>query len=134
MGLTLRQAQDRCGVSRSTIHRALKSGKLSGTRAEDGSWSIEESELARVFPWDVSEPVQRDDKRQVGDSEAVLLVKVSMLEQQLERERDTIDDLRRRLDRSEDRILALSAPVPTIPSETTKKTLMERLRFIMSGK
>ena len=123
MGLTLRQAADLCGASRSTIHRALKSGKLSGTRIEDGAWDIEPSELARVFPWDISEPVQRDNsgqgKERTSEKEAVLAVKVEMLEHQLERERDTIADLRKRLDRAEDRVLALtSQTLPPAPEPT----------------
>lgn len=114
MGLTLRQAAELSGTSRSTIHRALKSGKLSGGRLEDGAWDIDPSELARVFPWDVIEPAQRDaagqERNASGEREAVLAVRVEMLEHQLDRERDTIEDLRKRLDRAEDRILALSAP------------------------
>lgn len=123
MGLTLRQAADLCGASRSTIHRALKSGKLSGKRLEDGAWDIDPSELARVFPWDISEPVQRDNSGQgkegTSEREAVLAVKVEMLEHQLERERDTIADLRKRLDRAEDRVLALtSQTLPPAPELT----------------
>lgn len=114
MGLTLRQAAELSGTSRSTIHRALKNGKLSGGRLEDGAWDIDPSELARVFPWDISEPVQRDttgqDRNGSGERESVLAVRVEMLERQLDRERDTVEDLRKRLDRAEDRILALSAP------------------------
>lgn len=114
MGLTLRQAADLSGTSRSTIHRALKSGKLSGGRLEDGAWDIDPSELARVFPWDITEPAQRDvagqERNGPGEREAVLAVRVEMLEHQLDRERDTVEDLRKRLDRAEDRILALSAP------------------------
>lgn len=112
MGLTLRQAAEQCGASRSTIHRALKSGKMSGIKAKDGAWSIDPSELARVFPWDVSGPVQRDMTDRARDGEdhgaAVLAMQVQMLESQLERERDTVEDLRRRLDRAEDRVLALT--------------------------
>ena len=123
MGLTLRQAADLCGASRSTIHRALKSGKLSGNRLEDGAWDIDPSELVRVFPWDISEPVQRDNPGQgregANEREAVLVVKVEMLEHQLERERDTIADLRKRLDRAEDRVLALtSQALPPAPEPT----------------
>ena len=114
MGLTLRQAAELSGTSRSTIHRALKTGKLSGGRLEDGTWDIDPSELARVFPWDIAEPVQRDttgqERNGSGDKESVLAVRVEMLERQLDRERDTVEDLRKRLDRAEDRILALSAP------------------------
>lgn len=114
MGLTLRQAAELSGTSRSTIHRALKNGKLSGGRLDDGAWDIDPSELARVFPWDINEPVHRDTKGQERNGseerESVLAVRVEMLERQLDRERDTVEDLRKRLDRAEDRILALSAP------------------------
>ena len=37
-----------------------------------------------------------------------MAVKVEMLEAQLERERETVADLRKRLDRAEDRLTALS--------------------------
>jgi hypothetical protein len=114
MGLTLRQAAELSGTSRSTIHRALKNGKISGGRLEDGAWDIDPSELARVFPWDITEPVQRDttgqERNGSGERESVLAVRVEMLERQLDRERDTVEDLRKRLDRAEDRILTLSAP------------------------
>jgi hypothetical protein len=43
--LSLAEAAKHCGVNRSTILRAVKSGKVSGTRNEDGSWSVEASEL-----------------------------------------------------------------------------------------
>lgn len=145
MGLTLRQAADLCGASRSTIHRALKNGKLSGGRLEDGSWDIDPSELSRVFPWDTTGPDQRDSEGQVHNSagarEAVLSVKIEMLEQQLERERDTVTDLRKRLDRTEDRVLALTAPAlaPTpqalTPSERPMpETLWGRLRYVLRGR
>ena len=54
-----------------------------------------------------------------SEREAVLVIKVEMLEHQLERERDTIADLRKRLDRAEDRVLALTSqalpPAPVTP-------------------
>ena len=133
MTLTLRQAADKCGKSRSTVHRALKSGKLSGSRDDDGTWSIDASELARVFPWDAHEHGHWDDKGrgrdETGDSSAVLAVRVEMLEQQLERERDTVEDLRRRLDRAEERAFALSAPSPTQrQQEGPQRGLWERVR------
>ena len=135
MGLTLRQAADLCGASRSTIHRALKSGKLSGNRLEDGAWDIDPSELVRVFPWDMSEPVQRNDlgqgRERASEREAVLAVKVEMMEHQLERERDTIADLRKRLDRAEDRVLALTSQ-PILPAPitlTAPKSIPTRRRW-----
>jgi hypothetical protein len=111
MGLSLRQAADTCGKSRSTIHRALQSGKLSGTKDDSGEWSIEGAELARVFPWDTQGHDQREatgQQRATPDMGEVMVVKVAMLEQQLEREQETVADLRKRLDRAEDRVAALT--------------------------
>lgn len=115
MGLTLRQAAEQCGKSRSTIHRALKSGKLSGDRTDDGAWSIDPSELARVFPRDSNGHAQGDSAQPQRDTSVignqVLQVKVAMLEDQLQRERDTVEDLRKRLDKAEERVFLLSAPI-----------------------
>lgn len=49
MALSLSQAAKAAGKSKSTINRAIKSGKLSATRHDDGSYSIDASELSRVF-------------------------------------------------------------------------------------
>jgi excisionase family DNA binding protein len=46
---TLGQAARQCGVSKGTISKAIKTGKLSATRREDGSWSIDNAELARYL-------------------------------------------------------------------------------------
>lgn len=49
MKYTAGQAAKAVGVSTATITRALKSGKISGEKDENGSWSIDLSELYRVF-------------------------------------------------------------------------------------
>lgn len=141
MGLTLRQAADLCGRSRSTIHRALKSGKLSGGRDDDGSWSIDPSELARVFPWDTTGQAQRDteghpdtgQKSPSNEETAVLRMKVAMLEQQLEREQGTVEDLRRRLDKAEERAYLLSAPQQDKKPITQQENLWGRLLQLIKG-
>ena len=38
---TLSEAAAACGINRSTVLRALKSGKISGTRDEAGAWHVE---------------------------------------------------------------------------------------------
>jgi hypothetical protein len=111
MGLSLRQAADTCGKSRSTIHRALQSGKLSGTKDDNGEWSIEGAELARVFPWDTQGHDHWEatgHQRATPDMGGIMAVKVAMLEQQLEREQETVADLRKRLDKAEDRVASLT--------------------------
>lgn len=50
MALNLRTAAQQAGVSKSTILRAVKSGRLSATRTADMGYDIEPAELFRVYP------------------------------------------------------------------------------------
>jgi excisionase family DNA binding protein len=50
MRYTLGQAAKATGLSKMTIQRALKSGRLSGHKDDTGSYQIDPSELHRVFP------------------------------------------------------------------------------------
>lgn len=122
MQFSLSQAAKETGKGKSSIHRAIKSGKLSAHRHEDGTYSIDASELFRAFPPTLLEPVQErtlepNQEQPVTPTvtEEVLRVRVEMLTNQLEREQDTVADLRRRLDRAEERILALSHSPATAP-------------------
>ena len=47
--LSIREAVKHYQVSRPTLTKALKSGKISGTQDGQGKWSIDPSELARVY-------------------------------------------------------------------------------------
>lgn len=131
MNFTLSGAAKEAGVSKSTLSKALNTGRLSGERLEDGSFRIDAAELFRVFPKSTIEKgddpfavTVRERVKAAGElplPELVLLqFKVQMLEEQLGRERDlrnqeretsqeTVLDLRKRLDRSEERVLALTA-------------------------
>lgn len=48
-GLSLRQAAQQAGTSKSTILRAIQNGRLSATRTDDGGYSIDPAELFRVY-------------------------------------------------------------------------------------
>lgn len=55
--LSMSSAATQAGVSKATIHRAIKSGKLSAARRDDGSYEIDPAELFRVYaPGNVSIP------------------------------------------------------------------------------
>jgi hypothetical protein len=58
MSYTLTTAARAVGLNRTTILRAIKSGKISGTKDEHGEWHIEPAELHRVYP-----PVARTEPR-----------------------------------------------------------------------
>lgn len=123
MEYTLTTAAKATGIGRSTIHRAITKGRLSAKRLEDGSYRIDPAELARAFPpsqpipegpspWDAKG--QPETPRDGGGTELALLrLKVSTLEDMLSRERETVDDLRKRLDReAEERRVLLRQLMP----------------------
>ena len=47
--LSLRDAAEQAGTSKSTIWRAIKAGRLSATRTDDGGFAIDPAELFRAF-------------------------------------------------------------------------------------
>ena len=47
--LTLGQAARRASVGKTTFTRAIKAGRLSATRRDDGGYEIDPSELSRVY-------------------------------------------------------------------------------------
>ena len=109
---TLGEAAKQAGVSKPTLSKAIKTGRLSAERQPDGSYRIQPAELFRVYPPEThgnglarSEFDEREtgnDNRLVGDEVAGLRERLALLTVEREREReqltDQIEDLRRRLD------------------------------------
>lgn len=108
MGYTLGEAAKASGKAKTTIQRAIKTGRISASKTETGSYDIEPSELHRVFPVTVAQPIIKNATQPHENGVDVLQVKVEMLEQQLRREEETTGDLRKRLDRAESRIVSLT--------------------------
>jgi excisionase family DNA binding protein len=50
MSMTLAEAAAACGIDKSTVRRAVRSGRISGVRDELGVWRVEPVELHRIFP------------------------------------------------------------------------------------
>jgi excisionase family DNA binding protein len=114
MHYTLGEAAKRTGLSKPTIQRAIKSGKLSALRNEDGSYSIDPAEVERVYgplhvssndTVNVTDDVTAVSSNETGGLEAEiqhLRERLSSLALERDRERvqltDQIEDLRRRLD------------------------------------
>lgn len=94
--LSLSQAAKLTGKSKSTINRAIKTGKLSATRHEDGSYSIDPAELSRTF--DV-EPLNGAKRHDADPDGTRLLERIAALEAMLNREREISDDLKEDRDR-----------------------------------
>jgi excisionase family DNA binding protein len=97
MAYSLGQAAEAAGVSKTTLRRAIRSGRLSATRRDDGSYEVEPVELHRAFPspGDGAAPVARHG---ADNDTGGLRVEVEMLRERLAEKDDVIRDLRTRLD------------------------------------
>jgi len=103
MKYTLGKAAEATGKSKTTIHRAIHSGKLSAFRNEQGEYEIDPSELMRVYDIVTPEPKRQNDMERsvipvTSDESPVLRAEIEGLKQQLALVKDERDDLRRRLD------------------------------------
>jgi chromosome segregation ATPase len=108
MVYTLGQAAKATGKSKSTILKAIKSGRVSGKKNENGDWEIDPAELHRVYSIALVNglPEQRStrqDTPQENTGELIgLRVKLEAAEQRLKDSNEHVLDLRRRLDQSEE--------------------------------
>jgi hypothetical protein len=112
--LSLTQAAKIAGKSKSTINRAIKSGKLSATRHDDGSYSIDGAELARVFPIGTpsgSEWVSAAPPMELART-ATLEAENAALRAALDREREALDEVRADRDAWKQQATALLAAPP----------------------
>jgi hypothetical protein len=100
MKLTLNQAAKDCGRAKSTISKAIKTGKLSHEKGDKGAFLIDQSELHRVFPPTGNEqprdPVANIKKEQENSA---LQVEIDAIRRELEtanrertREREQLTD------------------------------------------
>lgn len=126
MGYSLSEAAKATGKNKSTIQRAIKNGKVSGSKDASGAYAIEPAELHRVFAPVVAQSGaqhgQSNDAQQGGNAsgnnrlERVLQVETELavarernagLEEQKRYLTETVEDLRKRLDSSESWMVAL---------------------------
>lgn len=115
-GLTLSQAAKALGKSKSTLNRAIKTGRLSATRNEDGTFSINPAELYRAFP----EPSENARQERPKEPERTVVPddlgsRISLLQQLLEREREAVADLKEDRDRWRQQATSLLANQEAVP-------------------
>jgi len=98
MGIGLREAENLTGLGRSSLQKAIKTGKLSATRASSGAWEVEVSELQRVYALKLPEPGLDQPRNEVSGPD----IERDLLRQQLRMMEETVSDLRARLTRSDE--------------------------------
>jgi hypothetical protein len=114
MSYTLAEAATACGINKSTVLRAVKSGRISGTKDELGAWHVEAAELHRVFPPAASAAASREALPRHAPADAATDALVAELRAVIADLRQDRDDLRQDRDEWRDvaKRLALSAPAP----------------------
>ena len=127
---TLGKAALATGKSKTTLHRAITSGKISASRNESGEYEIDPAELMRVYKIVTPDPQKHSEMEQsvTVDETPVLRAEIEGLKQQLALLKDERDDLRRRLDEDSTERRRLTLLLTEAPSmHTPKLSLWKRL-------
>src|SRR4029453_15665890 len=95
--LSLSEAGTAAGIAKSTIWRAIKTGRMSATRTHTGTYQVDPAELFRVFP--PAMPKDGDTKR-VGmavepGAMAALEAQISALKEVSSLLKEQLDDVRK---------------------------------------
>jgi hypothetical protein len=98
MPYTLAAAAAATGLSKTTIFRAIKSGKISGSKDVNGQWQVEPAELHRVYP-PLAEAANSTDAPQhdapVDVAAAVELeLRLAVLEERVIYLKDALEEMR----------------------------------------
>ena len=95
--LTLGQAARETGLTKSAISKAIKNGRLSAPKGEQGQYQIDPAELFRVYP--VTHQSNGETKQQETQNETSgLQGQIEVLRELLKQVEGERNDLRRRLD------------------------------------
>lgn len=130
MKLSANEAAKQTGKSVPTITRAIKSGKISAERTENGGYLIDPSELFRVFPArtipnaETPTTLEYETQKHYPHETLLLQDKVSTLEAALadaKAERDEWRDQAKRL------AMALPAPEAAEPTDRQKQGFWKRI-------
>lgn len=89
--LSIREAVKHFDVSRPTLQKSLKSGKISGVQDGQGTWSIDPSEMARVY-----RPRQNSPATLGNDDQDKLSAKSTNLHGQVEAMKEQLADAEKR--------------------------------------
>jgi phage tail tape-measure protein len=104
--LSLAEAAAATGMVKSSILRAIKSGRLSGARDDLGQWRIEASELFRVYRPVAEQQSAADAPQQYAPPDAALIAELSaravLAEQRLGDIRELLTQARQDIERWRD--------------------------------
>ena len=128
MKFTLAQAAIETGKDRSTLFRAIKKGKLSAEKQDDGSYLIDSSEIYRVYPQKQNDSANTQGAHIAMQQSAhgalvdALREKIELLKDQVDREREQADHWR-----NQATMLLTHQPEQKPDSEQPKSLLWQKL-------
>jgi hypothetical protein len=106
--ISMTKGAELAGVSKGTVSKALKSGRLSYAEKTENGYLIDTSELFRVFPPKQPKTVEPTrSETGLGDRKTSIETgglhrEIELLREQLRDRNGVVDDLRRRLDQSDE--------------------------------
>lgn len=130
MSYTLATAAEAAGVTKPTVFRWIKAGRLSASKMEDGTYRIDPAELHRYVDANKATPIpleaeNPDTLPKSSETAAVALqatlalrAEVEKLKALLEAERQRADEWKGQADRWANQAERLAIAPPTIPNHT----------------
>ena len=91
---TITEAAKKANVSRAAIHKAIKAGRLSATKNDDGNYLIDAAELFRVYQ-PVTSTISKDSANLVDNiSNQLIVLELEFTKQMLKQVESERDNLR----------------------------------------
>jgi polyribonucleotide nucleotidyltransferase len=127
---TLNQAAREVKKSPSTIHKALKNGKLSYVLKDESGYRIDPAELFRVFPANNIKNTKNEQERMIENTKENReetkdsYLELALLKRDLEHERNKTHSLTEQLKKSEEREIKLQSINQELAEGIKRQTLM----------
>ncbi len=132
--LSLREAALQTGVSKSTIFRAIKTGRMSAARTDEGGFAIDPAELFRVYsPVAAERSAQREmghDATAAATAEAAS--RLAAMEAELAGVKELLGEVRQSRDQWRDQVTRLTAALPK-PEDSALADERARAEKVLSG-
>jgi hypothetical protein len=99
---SLKQAADAVGRGKPAILKAIKSGRISAKKDDNGQWQIDPAELHRVYPVTAtgnSSDTAQGERQETPKESSVVAPEIEMLRERLAEKDALIADLRTERDR-----------------------------------
>jgi hypothetical protein len=126
--MTLAMAADAAGVAKTTVWRAIKSGRITATKDADGTWHVDPAEINRAFP--PTPPQQHSNGTLQQDSLEREIALLREMYEEMKQQRDHWHETAQQALRALPWIAPAAAPTPghTVPEAPAPKSWWAWLR------